>query len=279
MKILSYIAFIFFISLASCSSDDNKQTANELNNLQKVQEMSNDTHVVELYTASGALDQGYNAISLRIKNKMTSEYITNAQISWTPMMHMAMMSHSCPFSDVQKSAGKTTLYEGFAIFQMAQNDTEYWDLTINYTIDNVNYSVTDVIDVPASQYQRVTSFLGADNNRYIIAYVEPTEPKVALNEMTAAIYKMVDMTHFVPVDNFTLKIEPRMPGMGNHGSPNNIDLTQTAADDFYRGKLSLTMTGYWKINLQLIDQSGAILKGENVTDQNPASSIYFELEF
>lgn len=83
---------------------------------------------------------------------------------------------------------------------------------------------------------------------------------------------------FVPVDNFKIIIDPRMPGMGNHGSPNNVDLTQTT-DKVYRGKLSLTMTGYWKINLQLADATSKVLKGEAVTNENEGSSIYFELEF
>ena len=47
----------------------------------------------------------------------------------------------------------------------------------------------------------------------------------------------------------------------------------------YKGKLSLTMTGYWKINLQLAKADGTVVKGEPITDAVQASSIYFELEF
>jgi hypothetical protein len=43
--------------------------------------------------------------------------------------------------------------------------------------------------------------------------------------------------------------------------------------------MSLTMTGYWKINLQLLNANNEVLKGETITDAVPASSIYFELEF
>src|SRR5690625_7098417 len=68
--------------------------------------------------------------------------------------------------------------------------------------------------------------------------------------MVAAIYTMENMHQYSLINDYVLKIDPRMPGMGNHGSPNNQDLTQ-GADLFYHGKLSLTMTGYWKINLIL----------------------------
>ena len=70
-----------------------------------------------------------------------------------------------------------------------------------------------------------------------------------------------------------------MPSMGNHGSPNNTDLIQSSIGNFYEGKLSLTMTGYWKINMQLLNASGEILKGEAVTAENEASSLFFEIEF
>lgn len=69
-----------------------------------------------------------------------------------------------------------------------------------------------------------------------------------------------------------------MPSMGNHGSPNNVDLTQIS-NGFYQGKLSLTMSGYWKINLMLENENGEILKGEPITESNESSSIYFEIEF
>jgi len=39
------------------------------------------------------------------------------------------------------------------------------------------------------------------------------------------------------------------------------------------------MTGYWVLNLKLMDANDTLLKGEDVTDVNPQSSLYLELEF
>ncbi|WP_321538517.1 hypothetical protein [Flavobacterium piscinae] len=121
--------------------------------------------------------------------------------------------------------------------------------------------------------------MGTDNVRYIVALIDPRNPKVALNDMTVGVYKMENMMNFPVVNNYTLKIDPRMPSMGNHGSPNNLDLTQSDSDEFYHGKVSLTMTGYWKINLQLLNASDEVLKGEVVTETTESSSIFFEIEF
>lgn len=267
------------LALTSCSDNDDSVAVNELDGLIKFQEMTNTTHTIELYSKSGTLVQGYNEVKLRIKDNVTNQYVKNATVSWMPIMHMTMMNHSCPNSEVGKITTDGTLYEGYIVFQMAQNDTEYWDLKVNYIIDGVDYTTTSVIDVPASVKRTVNSFMGSDNVKYIVAYAEPSYPKVAVNDMVVGVWKMQDMMTFPVVDGYTLKIDPRMPSMGNHSSPNNVHATQTTAGDLYNGKLSLTMTGYWKINLQLAKPDGTIVKGEEITETVTASSIFFEIEF
>ena len=279
MKSLKIISLVFLSLLYSCSSSNDAPIVNELEGLGKIQEITNSTHTIELYKHMGGLEQGHNEIALRIKDNTNNQYIKNAIINWTPIMHMTSMSHSCPKSTVSKTETDGTLYEGYLIFQMAQNATEYWDLKIDYIINGNTYTATAVINVPASTKKRVTAFTGSDGVKYIMAYVEPHHPKVALNDLTVALFKMENMMTFSVVDNYKIKIDPRMPSMGNHGSPNNVDLTQSDSDNLYHGKLSLTMTGYWKINLQVLNDSDEILKGEAVSSEVPASSLYFEVEF
>ena len=270
------IAFTF----ASCSSDDtNTKSVNELDGLVKIKQFDNDSHTIELYSKAGFLQQGFNDINVRIKDKQSTEYIKNATITWKPIMHMTSMSHACPYSEVTKIDAASTLYNGFIVFTMPQNDTEYWDLEVNYTINSVNYTAKSVIDVPASAKKRLNTFTGTDGVKYIVAYIEPTAPKVAINDLKVGVWKMANMMSFPMIDGYTVKIDPRMPSMGNHSSPNNVHATQAKPGELYNGKLSLTMTGYWKINLQLANTSGEILKGEAITDAVEASSIFFEIEF
>lgn len=279
MKFLRILPLVLLTIFASCTSDNDDTPVDELAGLSKFKEITNTTHTIELYKHNGGLGQGYNEIALKIKDKATNQYVKNASVNWTPVMHMTSMTHSCPKSPVSKVSTDGEVYEGYIVFQMPQNATEYWDLKIDYSINGTAYTMTSVIDVPASAKQRVTTFTGSDNVRYIVAYVEPHHPKVGINDMVVGVWKMQNMMTFPVVDNFKLKIDPRMPSMGNHSSPNNVDATQAVAGDLYNGKLSLTMTGYWKLNLQLVDASGTVLKGEAITDAVPASSIYFEIEF
>lgn len=276
---LKKIALVLItLAFASCSNDDNQTNTNELDGLTKFKEVVEGNQTIEFYSPKGALSQGYNDIKFRIKNNETNQYITDAQVEWMPKMHMTMMTHSCPKSEVVKAA-TGNLYEGYIVFQMAQNETEYWDLTLDYSIDGEEHSLIIPIDVPATTKRVVSSFMGSDNVRYVIAYIDPTSPKVGMNDLKVGIWKMQDMMTFPMINDYTVKIDPRMPSMGNHSSPNNVNAQQTAVDNFYIGKLSLTMTGYWKINLQLQNDLGTIVKGEEITDSVTESSLFFEIEF
>lgn len=271
------MAFTF----ASCSSDDNNNTnpVNELDGLVKIQQFDNDSHTIELYSKTGFLQQGFNDINIRIKDKQSTEYIKNAAITWKPIMHMTMMSHACPFSKVTKLTSEGTLYNGYIVFTMPQNDTEYWDLEIKYTINGTEFTALSQIDVPASAKRNLNTFTGTDGTKYIVAYIEPNQPKVAINDLKVGVWKMENMMSYPMVNGYTVKIDPRMPSMGNHTSPNNVNATQSNPGELYNGKLALTMTGYWKINLQLANAEGEVLKGETITEANEASSIFFEIEF
>lgn len=280
MKSLKYIIpFVLILTFISCSEDDSDDPISEVEGLLKVQEFVNDDHIIELFTESGALIQGYNNITIRVKENATGSFVENATLSWKPVMHMTTKMHSCPKSELLKVAGKKTVYNGYIIFQMAENLDEGWDLTINYTIDEMEYSVVDDIAVPMSDRKTVSVFMGSDMTKYILALVEPQNPQVAVNDITVGLFKMESMMDFPVVQDYTIMLDPRMPSMGNHTSPNNEDLSYDSQSEMYNGKLSLTMSGYWKLNLILKNTSNEVLKGEEVTESNDASSLYLELEF
>lgn len=279
---LKYILPVLFIALflSACSSDDNNDTpTNEIEDLIKIQDISNDTHTIELFNKTGVFNTGYNQVTIRVKNNDDDSYIENASISWMPVMQMMNMQHACPKSAITKVTDKNTLYEGFLIYQMTNSDGSGWSLTFNYTIDSETYSVNSTITVEQNENQNVTTFIGSDDVKYIAALIEPKDPIIGINTMTVGLYKMESMMSFPVVQDYTIMLDPRMPGMGNHSSPNNTDLSFNTTDNMYHGDLSLTMTGYWLLNLKLKDDEDTILKGEDVTEENTESSLYLEIEF
>lgn len=279
MKSLKTLLLLFTISLSACSSDDvQEQQIDELDGLHQVTEFSNNTHSIELYSASGELQVGFNQLSLRIKDLATEDYLQDATVWWTPLMNMIDMAHSAPASDVVKVNQSVALYTGHLVFTMPENPDEKWEININYSVDGGTHSVSIPVEVPDVKDRLVINFTGNDDQQYVLSLVQPFEPTVAINDIQMVLYQMESMMEFSQVNDFRILIDPRMPSMGNHGSPNNVNLTQHEAG-YYHGALSLTMTGLWRINLQVENSSGEIIKGEAITEANPDSSIYLQFEF
>ena len=273
---------VLFIALfvLSCSNDDQADPIiNEVEGLSKIQELVNETHTIELFNKTGNFTTGYNAISIRVKDNSSNTYVQNASMDWMPVMQMIDMQHSCPKSIISKSLGKEMVYDGFIVFQMTNLDASGWTLTINYAIGEVEYTVSSEISVLQNHNQNVTSFMASDDQKYIIALIEPKNPKIAINNLKVGLFKMQNMMDFPEVADYKINLDPRMPGMGNHSSPNNTDLSYNIADKMYHGNLSLTMTGYWVLNLMLKNTTNVVIKGEEVTAENTQSSLYLELEF
>ncbi|SHG30997.1 hypothetical protein [Flagellimonas flava] len=276
------VALVLLFTFASCSDSSDDPIVideNPLSEYTLLTKMTSNNHTIEVYSEGEQFTIGYNELFLRIKDEASGSYFSNADVSWKPMMHMTEMMHSCPASNIEKT-DNASVYKGFTVFQMPGNADEYWELEMEYTVDGQTYNATERIEVkaPADDKKRVSVFMGTDDTRYILAMM-PLEPEVAVNDFSAMLFKMDNMMSFPAVENYKIKIDPRMPGMGNHSSPNNEDLAFNPTNQGYDGKLSLTMTGYWKINLMLENENGEVLKGEEVTEDNESSSLFFEIEF
>ena len=283
MKTLQYIFLpvLLLILFSGCSEDTEAVIdVDPVKNLVKVDEFSAEGYSTEIYLEKTNLEVGYNEISLRIKNETNNEYLSNAHVSWMPVMHMETREHSAPRSELTNSINNS-VYTGSIVFQMPGNDTEYWDLQVKIRINGDTITQTHRISVlqPTDDLKKIQVFLGNDDTKYVLAYVEPKNPEIGINELTAVLYKMEDMMSFPVVENYQITVDPRMPGMDNHSSPNNQNLVYNPVTKRYEGKLSLTMTGYWKINLKLLNDNGETVMGNDVTDTDPASDLYFELEF
>lgn len=277
-KIKQLQLIVLFLALYSCKPTPTPEP-DEASGLVKIQTMTNDTHEVTLYSTSGILQEGYNDITLRILDKTTGKYVFDMGIDWLPFMKMTMSTHSCPKSPVVKVAKTKALYRGAIIFQMPDQTNTSWELKIRYRIGQTDYVVKDRIAVHASDKKTVTTFLGADQRDYVVAYVAPQTLTQEVNDMVVGLFVRYTPMNFEVVDNYTLKIDPRMPSMANHGSTSTTTLTQPILGEFYKGSLSLNMAGDWVINLQILNTKGEVIAGEAVTPETPKSRIYFDVGF
>jgi len=287
IKKYSYIFYAIIgltVLLTSCRKDEVKVAtpADEVSGFHKLQEFTQGDYTFSVYKRdTGNLVVGYNEVYIQLKNNLTGKYVEDGTLSWKPIMHMGSMSHACPYSSISKVGNTNTLYKGYFIFIMASDNTDYWEINYDYSKgnDTIVSAASRLTVNNATGRVRYKSFIGSDNISYFLALVDPTSPQVGTNDITAYLYKKVDMLTFNQVENYTIQLDPRMPDMDNHTSPNNVNLIYDSTSGIYKGKLNLTMSGYWKVNLIVRDANNTILKGDSINSTIAASSIYFEIEF
>ena len=74
--IVAFLAMAFL--MVSCRTSDTEDPIaptnpnTEIEGLTKIKEITNDTHIIELYSKSGSINLGYNDLKLRFKNKLTN---------------------------------------------------------------------------------------------------------------------------------------------------------------------------------------------------------------
>jgi hypothetical protein len=207
--------------------------------------------IVKLY-AEEDLFMGYNRLHVVLVDSAdTKKNITDADITFFPLMDMGAMKHSCPIENPEnKVEDGTNAFVGAAVFIMPTTATGFWTLDIDVTNNLIGKTgkASFNITVIENDEPRLISFISEyDSAKLFVARIDPMNPEIGINDFTLGIYEKVDMMNFPGVEDIVVKSEPWMPSM-NHGSPNNVDPVSTGAG-IYKGEVNFTMTGYWQVKL------------------------------
>ena len=201
--------------------------------------------------AEDSVKIGYTNLFIALFDSASNSKLEDVTISVEPVMHMAMHSHSAPNAGVGKQ-----LLNGYwpcpIVFIMAGD----WELHIQFT-NNANQQTGNIVlPISVSPSGLVKKVTGADSMSYFITMIEPRDPEVGLNTFEIAIHIKQSMMSFPPVEDLKVEMTPSMPSMG-HGSPNNENPVHTL-NGHYVGKVNFTMTGDWRIDLEMTRDSKII---------------------
>lgn len=234
--------------------------------------------------AGGAFHSGYNEIYFVATKKLSGNYVKNFEINnLTPLMYMVKMDmkHSTPVGAVE-SFDNTILAvkRGWVSFVMNTSDAGSWTLAYSATVLGAT-DETEPIDIAVNALPDgqvwLKSFKVGDN-AYYLSLVNPTDWKTGTNEIVAYVSKKntpATTPYALAAERFTIEIDPRMPDMGNHTSPDNTALTRQD-DGSHRGTINLTMTGLWRIHLTVKDSEGNVVAGgDDLSDGY--SSLYWDV--
>ena len=208
--------------------------------------------VVELYAQKEIIEIGYTHLYVKIKDFNGAD-VENAAISFIPIMDMGMMQHSSPAVQPVFNSS-STFYEGKVVFTMDSEMGE-WELDIMVNGESASFDI-EVMKSPTGT-KNVGSYNGTDGKSYIVSLIKPFNWTVGLNDVTFLVNKRASMMSFPAVNDFIIVMDPQMTSMG-HGSPNNISPV-SIGNGYYKGQANFTMTGDWRLNLDLIKAGDTIV--------------------
>jgi hypothetical protein len=220
--------------------------------------------LVKLYSADSIYSQ-YTKLYIEVRDSASNEVVDDAHVELSPMMDMGMMMHAAPFENPSSTDAVDGLFPCAVVFIMPGDMG--WTLDVHVhnhhsgAEGEANFPL--VVKTPTPTRTVTVTPLNGDEP-LVISYVQPTDPTVGINDFEITLHYRETMMAFPARTNYTVSIEPEMPSMG-HGSPNNVNPTHVA-DGHYTGQVNFTMTGLWRINLNIMD-------GTEVVD----STSYFEV--
>lgn len=262
-KILLYILPLLLITtFANCNKDETKEDPPTDPGTPEQLLIGEEYAVgsglkVEFYALT-ELFAGYNTVYFTIKDSISGEVVEASELMIHPMMTMMSgMMHSCPM-EAPIYNPETKQYEGAISFVMSSM-MGTWNVSVHLNNLGTADFETDVMDPAEAMIYSFPSM--ADSSKsYFVSLIQPTDPKVGENEFEILISNRASMMDWPYVEDFTVIIEPEMPDMG-HGSPNNVDPTHTA-DGHYDGAVNFTMTGWWRVNLTIINAEGDTINND-----------------
>ena len=256
-----------------CSAEEALQVYRFLQTVKIIPELStvvDDQYNIFAYSQTGSLHSGYNDIFFVATKKKTGNYIENFDITGiTPLMHMVKMDmyHSTPVGPDAASFnnGYLAVKRTWVSFLMNTSENGSWTLSYDAQVLGKTGGIEkrDIVVDALPQGQAWLKSFKVGDATYFLSLVNPLDFKTGTNTITAYVSKksaQATVPYALAEENFTVDIDPRMPDMGNHTSPDNTSLVKQA-DGSYKGTINLTMTGLWRIHLTVRDAQGNIVAG------------------
>ena len=271
-----------------CSAEEALQVYNFLQTVKIIPELStvvDGQYNVFAYSKTGTFHTGYNEIFFVATKKKNGNYIKNFDVDdLSPQMLMVKMNmkHSTPVGGSAESFDENRLAVKRTWVSFVMNTSEAGSWTLGYhasvlgSTGGIEVADITVAELPEGQ-QWLKSFK-AGGDTYYLSLVNPTDWTTGTNAIRTYVSKKsteATVPYALASGPFTIDIDPRMPDMGNHTSPDNVALTRQT-DGSYQGAINLTMTGRWRIHLTIRDGEGNVVAGgDDLADGY--SSLYWEV--
>jgi hypothetical protein len=252
LRKLTGIVCLFFLVFQGCSDDDNPVAPNSFEGLIKISEAYTASAGMKIQIwAEDELIAGYNKLYIAVIDSATGNFVTDAHINLEPIMDMGTMQHSTPVENPESIANEDKLFPCGAVFIMSSMGGNW---TINVKVHNHNTNLEGVAAIPVIVSDVTPPVVKSivtldDGSKLFVSYLRPTKLQVGINDIEITIHRRDTMMEFPADSGYSVILTPEMPSMG-HGSPNNVNPVHSQNGHF-KGKVNFTMTGDWRLNLDL----------------------------
>lgn len=266
---------VFSLFLFSCSNENEEIIVDPLEGYSKLADgyAIGAAAKVELWGQKNFF-MGYNKLmvvlydSINLNNKLN-----DANIHFSPLMTMTMngmvTKHAAPVEDPEEMAIEG-VFPGAVAFVMPTATDGTWQLGVSVQNQKLNkegeLSFDIKVDNPATSVMSVFTAITPDNSKLVLSILEPSAPKVGMNEIEFTIHRKASMMDWPADDSYSIEITPEMPSMG-HGSPGNVNPV-SSGNGHYKGKVNFTMTGEWRVNV-LVKKDG----------EDVSQNLFFNITF
>ncbi|GAA4144760.1 hypothetical protein GCM10022216_28050 [Sphingobacterium kyonggiense] len=258
MKKLVYVICLSITALFMGSCDKEEALELPLQGKVKVGETTLATGELLSIYSDNELSVGYHPLYFQLTKD--GKTVRNDKLSFTTLMDMGTMKHASPYGTLAYS-NQYDAYATYAIFTMPSGESGSWTLEVK--ADDKTIAVPVIIKPATAGNVPVKTITAKDGSRYVLALVEPSKPKIGLNDLHVMIFKRSSMFDFPAMEGLTLAFHPEMTSM-NHGSSNNQNPVD-AGKGLYKGKVNYSMTGDWRLFFT-IHKGGELLAEEVYLD-------------
>ena len=271
-----------------CSAEEALQVYKFIQTVRIIPELSttvDDKYDVWAYSKTGTLHKGYNDLYFVVTKKKTGNYVKFFDIkNITPLMHMVKMDmwHSTPVGSTFEVFDTTrpAVKQGWVSLLMNTSDAGSWQFSYDIEVlgskGGVQKQAIKVDALPDGQDWLKNFKIGDDT--YFLSLVNPSDWKTGKNTIQAYVSKKsnpITTPYALATETFTIEIDPRMPDMGHHSSPDNVALTPQLSG-IYQGTINLTMTCLRRIHLNVKDSKGTVVAGGDDL-KDGFSSLYWDV--
>lgn len=254
----TFLLLVLTFLMLSCEKDPDIILGNRLEGLTKLKEgyASGASVNVQIWGKKNFF-MGYNKLTVVVLDSLNpADTIKDAQIQFMPVMTMtsgtSIVQHNCPVENPASNA-VDGVFTGAIAFVMPSSTGGKWNLNLSVQNKQTNKSGTAQFDIlvdnPGSTVMKIFTSQSADSSKLVLSLVEPLTPKVGMNTIEFTLHRKVSMISWPADSTYGFVITPEMPSMG-HGSPNNVNPVHIG-NGHYKGKVNFTMTGEWKLNIDV----------------------------